>query len=143
MLTKRRNMPNENPVKILQFSGRRISACRAVQRIITDSFTPGCESDADFRFGIMDFTIYLSIICPKEKRAVCENPAVSIYPIVNADNLRKVLKYKIPSVAMFPVRKFQRNVLKDILPVGINPRDKVFDNPFLAPPPLLTTLTAL
>jgi hypothetical protein len=34
-------------------------------------------------------------------------------------------------------------MLQDILPVLLYPRDNIFDNPFLAPPPLLATLTAL
>jgi hypothetical protein len=87
--------------------------------------------------------IHPPVICPEEERTVCHHPAISIHPIVNADNTWKIFGYKTPSVTMFSVKEGKGNVLKDILPVVMYPRNQIFNNPFLAPPPLLTAFTAL
>ena len=118
-------------------------AGRAVQRIIPDSFLPWREPDADVGFGCVNSAIHLAVICPEEERTVRHYAAISINPIVNEDNKWEVFRYKIPSVTTFPIRKCNGNMVKDILPVGTYPRDKIFNNPFLAPPPLLTACTAL
>jgi len=44
---------------------------------------------------------------------------------------------------MFSVGECKGNVLKDILPVGMYPRNKIFNYPFLAPSPFLTAFTTL
>jgi hypothetical protein len=41
------------------------------------------------------------------------------------------------------MRECEGNVLEDILTAGMYPRDEIFNNPFLAPSPLLTAFTAL
>jgi hypothetical protein len=66
-----------------------------------------------------------------------------INPIVNADNLGKILQRNIPSIAQFSIGKFYGNVQQDILAVLLYPLDEIFDYSFLAPSPLLATLTAL
>ena len=55
---------------------RRVPACRAVQRIVTDGLIPWRETYTDFRLGVMDFAIYLPVVCPDEKRAVPDLYAV-------------------------------------------------------------------
>jgi hypothetical protein len=87
--------------------------------------------------------IHLPVICPEEEGTVCHCPVFSIHPIINADNIGKVCEYKTLPVTTFPMRECKENVLEDILPVCIYPRDEIFNNPFLAPPPLLTAFTAL
>jgi hypothetical protein len=47
------------------------------------------------------------------------------------------------SVTTFPLRECKGNVPENILTVSNNPRDKIFNNPFLAPSPLFTAFTTL
>ncbi|MDD1695794.1 MAG: hypothetical protein LUQ54_02740 [Methanoregula sp.] len=129
-----------NPGKISRCG---IPACGAVQGVITNSFLPWRESDADLRFGIMNFTIDFPVIGSGKKRTMRQYSAIRIYPIVNTDNISKVQKCETPSIAAFPVFKFQRNMLQNILAVGMNPRDDIFDNSPLPPSPLLATFTTL
>jgi hypothetical protein len=87
--------------------------------------------------------IHLPVISPEEKGTVCHRPAIGIHPIINTDNIRKICEYETISVTMFPMRECEGNVLEDILTAGMYPRDEIFNNPFLAPSPLLTAFTAL
>jgi hypothetical protein len=87
--------------------------------------------------------IHLPVICPEEEGTVCHCPVFSINPIINADNIGKVFRYKIPSITAFSAGEGKGNVLEDILTACIYPRDEIFNNPFLAPPPLLTAFTTL
>ena len=68
-----------------------VPACRAVQRIITNSLVPWRETYADFRLGAMNFTVNLPVLCPKEERAVPQCPAILIYPVVDTDNVGKIM----------------------------------------------------
>ena len=68
-----------------------VPACRAVQRIITNSLVPRRKTGADFRLGAMNFTVYPTVFCPEEERAVPQCPAIPIYPVVDTDNVGKIM----------------------------------------------------
>ena len=91
----------------------------------------------------MNFTVNLPILCPEEERAVPQCPAILTYPVVDTDNVGKVLFRNIPSIAPFSVIKRQGNVLQDIPAALRDPRDDIFDDALLAPPPLLAAPAAL
>ncbi len=39
----------------------------------------------------MNFTVYLPILCPEEERAVPQCPAILIDPVVDTDNVGKIM----------------------------------------------------
>ena len=73
------------------FSRRCVPACRAVQRIITDALVPWHETYADLRLGAMNFAVNLPVLCPEEERAVPQCPAILPYPVVDTDNVGKIM----------------------------------------------------
>jgi hypothetical protein len=73
------------------FSRRRVPASRAVQRIVTDALVPWHETYADLRLGAMNFAVNLPVLCPEEERAVPQCPAILTYPVVDTDNVGKIL----------------------------------------------------
>jgi len=70
---------------------RRVPACRAVQRIVPDALVPWRETYAELRLGAMNFTVNLPVLCPEEERAVPQCPAILTYPVVDTDNMGKVM----------------------------------------------------
>ena len=84
-----------DPLKVCMKAGgglrRYVPACRAVQRIVPDPLVPRRETYADLRLGAMNSAVYLPVFCPEEERAVPQCPALLIYPVVDTDNVGKVL----------------------------------------------------
>ncbi|MCX6692616.1 MAG: hypothetical protein NTW33_11375 [Methanoregula sp.] len=39
----------------------------------------------------MNFTVNLPVVCPEEERAVPQCPAIPIYPVVDTDNVGKIM----------------------------------------------------
>ena len=73
------------------FSRCCVLACRAVQRIITNTLVPWHETYADLRLGAMNFAVNLPVLCPEEERAVPQCPAILPYPVVDTDNVGKIM----------------------------------------------------
>jgi len=120
-----------------------IPACRAVQRIITDTLLPWREPDADSWLGFMNVTVYFPVSRPPKERAMVQRPAIRRCPIVNADDARQIIFSDLPPVAPLSIRKRYRDILEDIVTVCLYPRENIFNNPLLVPSPLLATATAL
>jgi len=66
-----------------------------------------------------------------------------IYPVINTYDIRQIFWGNIPARASFSVGERYGNVLQDVLPVCLYPRDEIFNNTLLAPSPLLTAAAAL
>ena len=84
-----------DPLKVCMKVGgglrRYVSAGRAVQRIVPDPLVPRRETYADLRLGAMNFAVYLPVLCPEEERAVPQCPAIQTYPVVDTDNMGKIM----------------------------------------------------
>jgi hypothetical protein len=91
----------------------------------------------------MNFTIYLSVLCPEEERAVPDLPAFYRDPVVDAGDMREIFKRNIPPVLSSAVIEPDAYVLQDIPAVLRDPRDDIFDDALLLPSPLFATLAAL
>ena len=84
-----------DPLKVcMQIAGESrccVPAGRAVQRIVPDPLVPRSKTGADLRLGAMNFAVNLSIISSEEERAVPQCPAIQTYPVVDTDNVGKIL----------------------------------------------------
>ena len=107
---------------------------------------PGGKSDTDRRFGIVNPAVYLPVFFPEIKRAVVQWTTVRIHPVRNVDNSREIIKgdlRDIPPSALPAIAKPDCHVPEDIKAPGNDPGNKVFNDPFLVPPPLLAACAAL
>ena len=91
----------------------------------------------------MNFTVYFSVICPPEEGTAGQYPAVRIYPVVNTDNIRQILYRNIPAITPFFIGERYGNMLQDVLPVFLYPRDEIVNNTLLSPSPFLAAAAAL
>jgi len=91
----------------------------------------------------MDPAVCLPVISKKEERAVPDLPALYRDPVVDAGDVREIFNRHIQPVLFSPVNKPDAYMLQDIFSALRDPRDEIFDNPLLPPPPLLTAPSAL
>jgi len=91
----------------------------------------------------MDPAVCLPVICPEEERAVPDLPALYRDPVVNAGDVREIFNRHIQPVLFCPIIEPDPYVLQDIFSALRDPRDDIFDNPLLPPPPLLAAPSAL
>jgi hypothetical protein len=91
----------------------------------------------------MNFTIYLSVLCPEEERAVPDLPAFYRHPVIDAEDMREIFKRNIPPVLSCAVIEPDAYMLQDIPAALPDPRNDIFDDALLPPSPLFATLTAL
>ena len=75
-----------------------------------------------------------------------QGPTVRVHPVRNVHNSREIIKgdlRDIPPAALPAIAKPDRHVPENIRAPGNDPGNKVFNDPFLVPPPLLAACAAL
>jgi hypothetical protein len=92
---------------------------------------------------MMDPAIYFPVTGTKEERTVLYRPALRIYPVIDPGNTGQVIRCEILSGAPLPSGTCDTNVREDIRAVVLYPGYEIFDNAFLAPPPLLAAPATL
>jgi hypothetical protein len=91
----------------------------------------------------MDPAVDLPILPPFKERARTPRFPIGMNPVIDPVYLGQVSRHKAFGSAIYPVRKTDKNMGKDVPPFISNPWYKVIDDPFLVPSPFLATLPAL
>jgi hypothetical protein len=91
----------------------------------------------------MDQAIYFPVAGTKEERTILYRPAFRIYPVIDPGNMWQVIHCEILSGAPLLSGTRDTNMREDIRAIVLYPGYDVFDNAFLAPPPLLAAPAAL
>jgi hypothetical protein len=91
----------------------------------------------------MDPAVNLPVPPALEERARETFFPAGIHPVVNTVNAGQVFLPKAGGSANAPVRKTDKDMIKDVVPATGNPGFKIIGDPFLVPSPLLTAPPAL
>jgi len=120
-----------------------VPAGRAVSVVLEVLPGPGSELPADPGLEIMDPAPGPAIVRSPEERASPQFFSSRILPVPDTGDTGEVIAGEGTPADPFPVRKPDRDMLQDILPVLDDPRDDIFNNPLLAPSPPFAAAPAL
>lgn len=91
----------------------------------------------------MNIAVHFPVFRFAVERAMVQYTAIRCYPIIDAEDIWQIIDPDLSPVAASSVHQRYRDKLEDIVTVCFYPRENIFDNSLLVPPPFLTTATAL